>query len=213
MVQPIKLKHFDHEGNPRIVEVLTPQIIVGREPGPGGLIINHPSVSREHGIFYRYRTAWIYLDRGSKNGSRINDAAIPADVPILLRHGDRLAVGDQKVTVELQPPMVSSVLAFRDASLVDEYLIPQVGRALTIGGKQCDISLRGYRGDEPALIVEGRGDFVQLMSPVGGIAYMHRGRRITSKECCLLADRDHVTIEDLHLVIGCATFDRSTVTS
>jgi transcriptional regulator with GAF, ATPase, and Fis domain len=85
-------------------------VVLGRDPGAGGLCLSHATVSRRHlelraegrhGVF-------VATDGGSRNGSWLN--AVPvAGVPRVLRSGDVLRLGD-----------VVGVFEQGDGVLVDE---------------------------------------------------------------------------------------------
>lgn len=47
----------------------------------------------------------VYYTDFSKNGTRLNDEALPKDAPALLRTGDRLAVGGQVLRVRIVPAL------------------------------------------------------------------------------------------------------------
>jgi pSer/pThr/pTyr-binding forkhead associated (FHA) protein len=63
---------------------------VGRHPS-NGLVLAHDGVSRHHALIERDATGWWLRDRGSKNGSTVNDQ--PVEGRQRLEPGDRLRFG------------------------------------------------------------------------------------------------------------------------
>lgn len=72
------------------------RVIVGRAPGPGGVRVDHPAVSRRHSaISLRGGTAFIE-DLGSTNGTFVNGRRIAS--PTALADGDAVSIGPQRLT-------------------------------------------------------------------------------------------------------------------
>jgi Mg-chelatase subunit ChlD len=62
--------------------------LIGRAPGPGGLVIPGKGISREHAVVeYRDYTYWV-LDQGSANGTFVNNKRV--ERVQRLHHGDRV---------------------------------------------------------------------------------------------------------------------------
>ena len=77
------------------VHPLPNAVVLGRDPGPGGLCLPHGTVSRRH---LELRTegrpgVFVASDCGSRNGSWINAVPVAA-VPRVLRSGDVLRLGE-----------------------------------------------------------------------------------------------------------------------
>lgn len=56
--------------------------VVGRGPGPGGIAIIEPSVSRCHAELKRAATGWFVRDLGSTNGTYLDGRRINSEVPL-----------------------------------------------------------------------------------------------------------------------------------
>jgi hypothetical protein len=60
-----------------------------------------PAISREHAVIRHHDERWWITDRGSRNGTRVNDSLLPALVEHPLRDGDRITVGAECLRVVL----------------------------------------------------------------------------------------------------------------
>lgn len=69
--------------------------LIGRGP-PAGIVIPHPSVSREHARIAVSRDRAVLEDLGSKNGTWRGEARLTG--PVTLADGDELRVGAVRVT-------------------------------------------------------------------------------------------------------------------
>ncbi|MCB0353131.1 MAG: FHA domain-containing protein [Bdellovibrionales bacterium] len=152
------------------------QTVIGREPD-NGIAISHGAISREHGEFLKIRNHWFYRDLGSTNGSWINGAPVPADQWRLVRPNDYLQFADLAVRVREEDPVGSpptlaplsgnsgrSLIIFSEGNFIDEFPIPEFGRALVVGGSQADLDIKGDIYENPSLVVERRGDRVCAFS-------------------------------------------------
>lgn len=61
------------------------------------------AVSRLHATVRRQGMRWLISDCGSRNGTRINDARLPAYVDHPMRDGDRVTIAHQTLRVRLAP--------------------------------------------------------------------------------------------------------------
>jgi len=57
------------------------------------IVLTEPAVSRRHARLVWLESRWLVEDRGSANGTFVNDARVPFGSPHPLRHGDRIGVG------------------------------------------------------------------------------------------------------------------------
>lgn len=67
-------------------------IRIGRAPG-NDLVLGTKSVSREHAVIANIHGRWFVEDRGSSNGTLLNDDRIRPGLPLPLRHSDRIKIG------------------------------------------------------------------------------------------------------------------------
>jgi predicted component of type VI protein secretion system len=77
-------------------------LTIGRGPD-AAVQLPDAAVSRLHAIVRRQGERWLISDCGSRNGTRVNDARLPAFVDHPLRDGDRVAVANQMLRVRLTP--------------------------------------------------------------------------------------------------------------
>src|SRR3712207_3753315 len=72
------------------------RLTIGR--GDGNQIrLAAKSVSREHAVLLYADGRWWIEDRGSANGTYVNDVRIPFGAPHPLRHADRIRVGTEQL--------------------------------------------------------------------------------------------------------------------
>lgn len=75
------------------------EIVLGREPGPAGFVIEDPGVSREHVRVRADGQTLVVEDLGSSNGTFVNSEAIGA--PTRLSAGDVLQIGSSALEVSV----------------------------------------------------------------------------------------------------------------
>jgi serine phosphatase RsbU (regulator of sigma subunit) len=68
-----------------------PPLVVGRAPGPAGLVLSDTLISRRHARFYQEGDAWWIEDLGARNRTFHNDRELNGPVP--LREGDVVRIG------------------------------------------------------------------------------------------------------------------------
>jgi pSer/pThr/pTyr-binding forkhead associated (FHA) protein len=66
---------------------------IGRDPD-NDLVLGSKAVSRRHALITEVGGRWFIEDRGSFNGTILNEARIGSGVPLPLRHSDRLQIGE-----------------------------------------------------------------------------------------------------------------------
>jgi hypothetical protein len=72
------------------------ELSIGRDR-EADLELEAATVSRTHARVFEHGGAWYVEDHGSANGTSLNDRLIPPRTPIRLRHGDRLAIGPERL--------------------------------------------------------------------------------------------------------------------
>ena len=66
------------------------EVVIGRDPGPGGAVLNDPSVSRRHAFVRRSRQGYVLYELGSANGTVVDGARLTGQP---LRNGDTIEIG------------------------------------------------------------------------------------------------------------------------
>lgn len=90
------LKFKDPNGEDREISVGETQFIIGRH-SECDLSISDGRLSREHLLIERYGDVFVVTDRGSSNGSILNDESIAE--PKAIKNGDRLALGGFEIEI------------------------------------------------------------------------------------------------------------------
>jgi hypothetical protein len=89
--------------------VLDGTLSVGRN-ADNDIVLDHPTVSRHHGVIERIAGEYFLTDLGSRNGTRVNGRTVRERKP--LAHGDKIRFGQVKVTffVSAEDPHASPTL-------------------------------------------------------------------------------------------------------
>jgi pSer/pThr/pTyr-binding forkhead associated (FHA) protein len=93
------LKFTDENGSQKRVAVTGERFTVGRHSA-ADLCIPDGRLSREHVRIERLGEEFLISDRGSSNGTTLNDE--PLVEPVSLKNGDRLELGGLKIAVEIE---------------------------------------------------------------------------------------------------------------
>ena len=187
------------------------EIGVGREPDEGGIALDMSSVSRVHGVFFSREDHWFYKDNNSTNGSWVNgkqvgggeikliragDVLQLADVALQVRDGSRASVpGRYGDTVGVHG---RSVLAFRSNEYIQEYLIPEYGKAVVVGGSSCDLEVDGDLRDAPSLVIERRKTAVVVYSVAKSLPVTVNGSEIEGTY--ELHDGDEIRLQEYFFI-------------
>ena len=130
-------------------------LILGRSHA-AGLVLHHPTVSREHArIFFRNGT-WNVVDLKSRNGTRLRGKPVTREE---IRHGDELVLGEVRLRFFAAPggsgekgpaPVEEREREGEGAPPPEEGGgIPGPGEELSLGGEE--ITLEESPGEEPPL--------------------------------------------------------------
>ncbi len=178
---------------------------LGREAEDVTIVVDHPSVSRQHGVIARFGSFWLYQDIGSTNGSWINGSKLIPNKWYLLRPCDQLVIADLLFSIsEIDPKGVKkqvsdieiinqrTLLVLKDGKFAGEFKVPDFGRALVIGGSSCDLELEGDLFEYPSLIAEKRGENVVVYSLAKEFPIAINGEEIEALTS--LKDCDEVTL-------------------
>jgi pSer/pThr/pTyr-binding forkhead associated (FHA) protein len=77
-------------------ERLRPGLTIGRGE-ENDISLPSKTVSRHHAVFAFRDGRWFIEDRGSANGTFVNDTRIPFGIPHPLRHADTIGVGAERL--------------------------------------------------------------------------------------------------------------------
>jgi hypothetical protein len=99
-----------------------------------------------------------------------------------------------------------SLLVFSKGDFVNEYTVPEYGRALVVGGAKADLALEGDVAELPSLVVERRGDNVCAFRLAKESAVTVNSRDIG--EVTNLADGDEVRVGDYLVLMNDPTATR-----
>ena len=77
----------------------TGDVLLGRESGVN-LVINHPSVSRQHARLRLEPGGLLVTDLGSANGTRVAGKPLSRDVPAPVRPSDAIEIGDIVLVIQ-----------------------------------------------------------------------------------------------------------------
>ncbi len=89
-VRQIAMVHAADGATTRVTLSTATAVVVGREPGPGGLAILDREISRKHAVFEPDGAGWRVTDLGSRNGIVVDGVPSPS-AP--LRHGSVVRIG------------------------------------------------------------------------------------------------------------------------
>jgi FHA domain len=77
---------------------LLPLTSIGRSP-TNSVMVDDTFASSDHALIALRSGRWWLEDRGSRNGTLLND--IPVNAPMILTHGDIIGIGAVKLRLEL----------------------------------------------------------------------------------------------------------------
>lgn len=202
MAREMVLEEVRSSGVAEVGRLSSDAIPVGREPGGQGIAVDNAAISRTHGMFLRVRNHWFYRDLGSTNGSWVNGDQVPGNGLALLRSGDVLQLADTALRVVDAGDDggaaaganrgMRSLIVFADGEFVEEFPVPEYGRALTIGGTAADLLLEGNLDENPTAVFERRGDDVFIVRGSRDVPVSYRGADVTSD--LRIADRGIVGV-------------------
>ena len=178
---------------------------IGREAEDADIVVEHASVSRQHGVIARFGSFLLFQDIGSTNGSWINGVKLVPNKWYLLRPCDQLVLADimfcisevdekgvKKQVSDIEIINQRTLLVLKDDKFAGEFKVPDFGRALVIGGSSCDLELEGDLFEYPSLIAEKRGENVVVYSLAKEFPIAINGEAIEALTA--LKDCDEVTL-------------------
>jgi pSer/pThr/pTyr-binding forkhead associated (FHA) protein len=88
------------------IRLTKPVVVVGRNPSMADVVFypdEASSISRAHATFTLEGGQYQLMDNGSSNGTRVNGQPLMPRMPVALRDGDQIALGDMaKLGVKLR---------------------------------------------------------------------------------------------------------------
>lgn len=210
MGQSLKLNLVLNSGFKELGVVEPPEVSLGRDPVAGGLRLDNPAVSRNHGIIFYQGRHWFYRDLGSTNGSWIDGRSVKDGLARVIRPGTRLQLADALLKVDAaesgarafdaEQSISRSLIVFSAGELLSEFAVPEYGRALSVGGRTGDLELPGDLFEMPSLILERRGDRICASRVVKDTPAIINGQNIT--EPIELTDGDYISIGEYEILVN-----------
>jgi hypothetical protein len=209
MARPLQLIHLAQEGRIDLGSVETEEVVLGRDPPAGGVLLESNAVSRHHGVLRGVGQQWFFFDQDSTNGSWLNGRKIAPQEWKLVKPGDYLQLGD--IALELAfgdsndtrvgaPTGIRSLIVFSRGRFLQEYPVPEFGRALVIGGAKADLRLDVDIHDLPSLVIERRGESVAAFTISGEVPVKLNGEPLTRTS--VLSDRDEVSVDHYRVIFN-----------
>lgn len=213
MSRQLKIGLLKPEVNENLGYVQGAKTLIGREPDEGGIAIPIQGVSRNHGMFARLRTHWFYKDLQSTNGTWLNGNQVDANEWKLVRPGDVLQLADAAIRISTEAdtsghnrisgfPALGGVtlIVFSKGEFIDEFPVPDFGRALVIGGSQGDLQIEGTMEESPNLIIERRSMNVCAYGISKSIQVGINGTELSGN--VNLADRDELKVGHYYIIFN-----------
>ena len=202
----LKLLEVTERGNVEIGLLSNEATVIGRDPDYG-IKLESEAVSGEHGVFVPFRGHWLFRDLGSTNGSSVNGIVAKKGIPLLVRPGDLVQVADRVLTMaptdeasDTGARFPRSLIVFSRNEPLDEFPVPEAGRALVIGGTKSDLKLDVDVHDLPSLVIEARGDSLVAFAVAKETLPLLNGEPLSRS--FTLSDRDELVIEHYRVVVS-----------
>ncbi|MER2513556.1 MAG: FHA domain-containing protein [Nitrosomonas ureae] len=125
---------IQQQGHPARYETLNSlPVIIGRKSLANGVLIEHPSVSRQHARIEQRGMAYWLIDLGSTNGTLLNGKLLSTREECLLKDGDLFRIGDhQGNSVGITFRLGSNAVPLARTIYLDQSQLTQLAR-FTIG--------------------------------------------------------------------------------
>ena len=190
-------------------------ILLGRDPGEGGIAVPANAVSRQHGAIDFIDGDYFYRDLGSTNGSWLNGRKLSKSKRTAIRPGDQLQLADGLLQVYYADQMGSALsgsraydrggrtlFIFGRDGLVDKRPVGDYGRALTLGGSQSDIELEGDLFEEASLIIEKQGEDICFFSVTKEVPIVLNDQEVDLDAVGKIVDGDELRISSYGIVFS-----------
>lgn len=214
MTRQLRVDLLKPETKERFARIQGAKMLIGREPDEGGIALPSTAVSRNHGIFVRLRTNWFYKDLGSTNGSWVNGRQAREGEWKLIRAGDTLQLADAGIAIRKDDEAQSThsqisgfpalggitLVVFSRGEFVDEFPVPDFGRALVVGGSQGDLQVEGTLEESPNLVIERRSMHVCAYGISKTLQILHNDNELQGT--VNLSDRDEIRIGHFYIIFN-----------
>lgn len=123
----------------------TAGVVVGRQPGASGVVIDEKALSREHLQFRLGRNGYTIEDLASRNGTKLNGQQLTRSAPASVRSGDLIRIGGVTFEFMSYDDMRRSERSQRPkgASWVLSGTEPRSGNAISIAFDAAQIAEKG----------------------------------------------------------------------
>lgn len=214
MIRQLNVDLLKPEAKENFGQIKGAKTYIGREPEEEGIAMPFQGVSRNHGIFARLRTHWFYKDLDSTNGSWINGRKLDSGEWKLVRPGDVIQMADSAIRLSSDSESTQSqshfsgfpalggvtLIVFSKGEFIDEFPVPDFGRALVIGGSQGDLQIEGTLEEAPNLIIERRSMNVCAYGISKSIHIVHNGAELSGN--VNLNDRDEIKVGHFYIIFN-----------
>jgi len=129
-------------------------VIVGRQAGPGGVLVDHPSVSKRHARYKLARQGLVVEDLHSETGTFVNGRRIHGET--VVEPGDRVDIGTYSMGYD-----GAEVLA-EERAVVSNLSLRHVTREVKAAGRAEPLRIL----DDVSLDIEP-GEFICIIGPSG----------------------------------------------
>lgn len=199
MTRLLKVYEIKDSGSVELGTLQTGEVTVGRDPD-ADLAFPSGAVSFSHGVFVRMRNHWFFKDLGSTNGSWLNDRVVAPEHWKLIRPGDVLQLADivlkfvaadgggDKPRQGFPALGGRTLLVFSSGEFLDEYPVPDYGKALIIGGDKADLELPG----DDSFVLEKKGDTIVAYTELQLLSFSVNGQQ--TYDSIPLGDGDEVEV-------------------
>ncbi len=121
-------------------------LLIGRDRNVN-MHIDDPQASRRHALIQKAGQEYLLIDQNSTNGTALNGKQVHQ--PAILKHGDRISIGDTQIRVEGYPASTpasatATVISHKPVEVVSAPTMPpansacpQCGKAIKPGRKFC----------------------------------------------------------------------------
>ncbi len=182
--------HISHQGNTSKYSIVAgAEVIIGRTGGGAQVSIDHPMVSRQHARLHLDAQGLWITDMGSTNGTIVAGERLPANVPRLLKTGDKIFLTpDQQVVLELPTAQATGGTGSKQAMQSIKDLLGNASSVVVGRSSDCDVTLSdaAVSRRHARLLQEQGGVFIEDLGSTNGTFV--NGQKIRKKTKLTAAD-------------------------